>query len=221
MATNNLKVNINDEMAYAPTSAEKSVSSNVVPYSTLNCADTADYSIKTTYYSNNIGSINTICVPNSADLTVRFDANGNICKDSKNNKVNKIPKVKDVTIKVENKVVEVTFEDNTKEKSVCLEPDTFDLERAISICIAKKAMGGSSAYNNAVKKGLKVYNDKLRQEAADKAEKERIEKKRAKLKAYKQRRREKREAADRQKQIDIQKEAYIQAMEYMKDKDNN
>lgn len=131
----------------------------------------------------------------------------------------RIPEIKDVTIRVENKVVEVTFKDNTKEKSVCLEPDTFDLERAISICIAKKVMGGSSAYNNAVKKGLKVYKDKLKQEAADKAEKERIEKKRAKLKVYKQRRREKREAAERQKQIDIQKEAYIQAMEYMKDKD--
>ena len=85
----------------------------------------------------------------------------------------KIPAIKDVNILVENKVVEVTFENKTKEKAVCLEPDVFDLERAISICLAKKIMGGSSAYNNAVKKGLKVYNDKLKQEASDKEEKER------------------------------------------------
>lgn len=137
-------------------------------------------------------------------------------KKGENETMTKIPVIKDVNILVENKVVEVAFEDKTKEKAVCLEPDTFDLERAISICLAKKVMGGSSAYNNAVKKGLKVYDNKIKQEAADKKEKERIEKKRAKLKAYKQRRKERKVAEENERQIEIQKEAYIRAMKKLK-----
>lgn len=128
------------------------------------------------------------------------------------------PKVEDVRVIVPNKVVEVTFEDGTKEKSVCREPDVFSLESAISICISKKIMGGSGVYNNTVKRGLKVYEDKLKKEVADKAEKERIAKKRAKRQAYKERRAGKREQAEKEKQIEIQKEAYIRAMEYLNNK---
>ena len=129
-------------------------------------------------------------------------------------------KVEDVRIIVPNKVVEVTFADGTKEKSVCREPDVFSLESAISICISKKIMGGSGVYNNAVKRGLKVYEDKLKKEAADKAEQERIERKRAKRQAYIKRRVAKREQAEREKQIEIQKEAYIQAMKAMEGSKN-
>lgn len=130
------------------------------------------------------------------------------------------PKVEDVRVIVPNKVVEVIFADGTKEKSVCREPDVFSLESAISICISKKIMGGTGAYNNAVKRGLKVYDDKLKKAVADKAEKERIAKKRAKRHAYKERRAAEREQAEKERQIEIQKEAYIQAMEYMKRKEN-
>lgn len=83
----------------------------------------------------------------------------------------------DVNIIVPNKVVEVTFTDGSKQKSVCKEPDVFNLEQAISICITKQIMGGSSKYNSSVKAGMKVYQDKIKTEAADKAEQERIEKK--------------------------------------------
>ena len=121
----------------------------------------------------------------------------------------------DVNIIVLNKVVEVTFSDGTKEKSVCREPDVFSLEQAISICISKKIMGGSGAYNNTVKRGIKVYDDKLKQEEADKVEQERIAKKRAKRLAYKERRAAEREQVEKERQIEIQKEAYIRAMEYM------
>lgn len=127
------------------------------------------------------------------------------------------PKITDVKVIVPNKVVEVTFADGTKEKSVCREPDVFSLESAISICISKKIMGGSSAYNNAVKRGVKVYEDKRKKEELDKAEQERIEKKRAKRQAYKKRRAAKREEIEKEKQIEIQKEAYIRAMKYMKE----
>lgn len=132
---------------------------------------------------------------------------------------NVIPKVTDVNILVPNKVVEVTFLDGTKEKSVCREPDVFSLETAISICISKKIMGGSSAYNNAVKRGMKVYKDKLKKEAAEKSKQESIEAKRKKRLAYKERRDARRVEEAKERQIEIQKEAYLRAMkEFEKNK---
>lgn len=128
----------------------------------------------------------------------------------------KFPEIKDVNIIVPNKVVEVTFSDGTKEKSVCREPDTFSLESAISICISKKIMGGSSAYNNAIKRGMKVYEKKLEFEKHQKEEQERIEKKRAKRLAYKERR----TAKKREEQIAIQTEAYLRAMKAVEDSKN-
>lgn len=125
----------------------------------------------------------------------------------------------DLNVIVPNKVIEVIFEDGTKEKAVCQDPDTFTMWQAISTCVAKKAMGGSSKYNNAIRKGLKIYEEKLANEAAAKAEEERINKKRAKRMAYKARRAERlaqeetaRLQAEREEMIEIQKEAYIRAM---------
>lgn len=126
------------------------------------------------------------------------------------------PEIVDVNIIVPNKVVEVTFADGTKEKSVCREPDIFSLGSAISICISKKIMGGSSAYNNAVKRGMKVYEKKLELEKYQKEEQERIEKKRAKRLVYKERRATKR----REEQIAIQTEAYLRAMKAVEDSKN-
>lgn len=117
-------------------------------------------------------------------------------------------KIKDVNIIVENKVVEVTFTDGDKQKSVCREPDVFSLEMAISICITKHVLGGSSLYNKAVRNGLKCYENKLKKAEAEEKEKERIEKRKAKLAAYKKRRAEKR----KEEQIETQKEAYLRAM---------
>lgn len=115
----------------------------------------------------------------------------------------------DVNIIVPNKVVEVIFFGGNKQKAVCQEPDAFSLEQAISICISKHLLGGTSAYNKAVKKGIKIYEDKQKKEYAAKAEEDRITKKRAKRAAYKKRRDEKR----REEQIEIRKEAYIRAIE--------
>lgn len=136
-------------------------------------------------------------------------------------------RIVDVNPIVPNKVVEVTFADGTKEKSVCREPDVFSLESAISICISKKIIGGSSAYNNAVKRGMKVYEDKQKKKEAEKVEQKRIEKKRAKRLAYKERRAAKRteeenqrKAKEREEQIAIQAEAYLRAMKAMDNSKN-
>lgn len=145
-----------------------------------------------------------------------------ICKE-RDKIMRKNSEVVDVNIIVPDKVVEVTFVDGTKEKSVCREPDVFSMESAISICISKKIMGGSSTYNNAVKRGMKVYEDKQKKEATEKTEQERIEKKLAKRLAYKERRAVKRveeenqrKAREREEQIAIQTEAYLRAMDIMK-----
>ena len=131
-------------------------------------------------------------------------------------------KIKDVNILVPNKVVEVVFDDGTKQKSVCMEPDVFSLETAISVCISKQILGGTGKYNNAVRKGVKVYNDKVKKEAEERAEAERIEKKKRKEESKRLARMAKKKAEqmeeEKERQIEIQKEAYIRALRYMKDK---
>lgn len=125
--------------------------------------------------------------------------------------------IADINILVPNKVVEVTFTDGTKTKSVCREPDVFSLETAISICISKKLMGGSSEYNKCIKNALRFYNDKLKREEKEKQEQEYIAKKKAKRAEYKKRRAEKKEQAEKERLIEIQKEAYVRAMKEVTD----
>lgn len=121
-------------------------------------------------------------------------------------------KIVNVNIIVPDKVVEVTFLDGDKQKAVCQEPDEFSLEQAISICITKHLLGGTGAYNKAVKNGIKVYEENQRAEWREKTEEERIAKRRAKKAAYMKRRAEKR----REEQIEIQKEAYVRALKEVK-----
>ena len=66
----------------------------------------------------------------------------------------------DVNIIVPDKVVEVTIFRWNEGKSPYVENlMCLVIEQAIGICISKKVMGGSSAYNNAVKHGIKVYEN--------------------------------------------------------------
>lgn len=117
-------------------------------------------------------------------------------------------KIIDVNIIVPNKVVEVRFMDGDKQKAVCQEPDVFSLEQAISICLTKHLLGGTSAYNKAIKNGVKVYKENQEEMRRVKAEEECIAKRRAKKAAYMKRRAERR----REEQIEIQKEAYVRAL---------
>lgn len=117
-------------------------------------------------------------------------------------------RIADVNIIVPNKVVEVTFMDGDKQKVVCQEPDVFSLEQAISICLTKHLLGGSGAYNKAIRNGIKLYEKQLETEKMVKAEEERIAKRRAKRAAYMKRKAEKK----REEQIEIQKEAYVRAL---------
>ena len=145
--------------------------------------------------------------------------------------------ITDINIIVPNKVVEVTFADGEKEKMICHEEDTFNLRNCLFIAIAKhlykkdytfegiewKAfeLTRLKKYVKIVDSALKAYENKQKDiaklEEESKAEQERIERKRAKRQAIKERRAAKKEQEEMDKQIAIQKEAYIQAMRYMED----
>lgn len=122
-------------------------------------------------------------------------------------------RIRDVKIVVPNKVVEVTFEDRTKEKAVCAEEDTFSLDTAITICIAKHMLGGSSAYNNAVRKANKILVNKAKAAEKAKANAEQKAKRVAKFEAYKKRKADKK----REQEIELRKEAYKRAMKELED----
>lgn len=140
-----------------------------------------------------------------------------------------------IKIIVPNKVVEVYFADNQKEKMVCHEKDVFDLRSCLFIAMAKHLYKKTLTYEGIEfkakeltyeKEAVKIVDSALkefcRSEAFIRAEEERIKKaeeiskkKKAKLIAYKQKRRAKKEAVERERLIEIQKEAYIRAMECM------
>ena len=92
--------------------------------------------------------------------------------------------IKDMEILVPNKVVKVIFEDDSFEKAICLETDEFNLEDAITVCLAKKYCGGSSKYHNLIEKTIRRYNNKVKEiekkKEEEKQRKERIERKRLK-----------------------------------------
>ena len=109
---------------------------------------------------------------------------------------------------INNTVVIVTFEDRTTEKAVCNKNDVFDFERAIEICVLKKMLGGTKAYNDLIKNAMKdiKYVDDMRKW---KAEREELEKRReAKI----AKRKAKRKAQRKQQRIDDMSEAFLKAM---------
>ncbi len=116
--------------------------------------------------------------------------------------------VENIKIPKANKVVIVQFSDGTEEKAVCDENDVFDLKTAISICIMKKLAGGSSNYHKILDTAVELYNDRLVKEEEEKAEQNRIKARKAKNIEKKA----KRVAKKREEQIEMQKEAYLRAM---------
>lgn len=119
--------------------------------------------------------------------------------------------ITDVEILSPDKVVQVTFLDGTKEKAVCSKEDDFSLEVGITICLAKKFLGGTKKYNSTIRKALKILDnkEKLKQQAEE--EKSRILKRQQKRKEYLAEREQKR----REEEIKIREEAYYRAMKRM------
>lgn len=157
------------------------------------------------------------------------------------NGVNISDKITDIDIIVPNKIVEVTFADGKKEKMICHEEDTFNLRNCLFIAIAKHLYKKDytfegiewkafelmhlKKYVKIVDSALKAFEKKQKDiaklEENYKAEQQRVERKRTKRQAYKERRAAKREQEERDKQITIQKEAFLQAMKSMEYSKNN
>lgn len=122
------------------------------------------------------------------------------------------------------KVVVVYFADGTNEKAVLDESDVYSLEQGISICITKKLLGrntphGGSIYNKIIKRALEVMQENEKKRAAQAqaiaAEEKRVNKQIAKKKA----RKAKLAAMEAERQIEIQKEAYIRAIKALREED--
>lgn len=157
----------------------------VTPISSANESNSTSYVYNDYTKSSNQCVSNTFTYNNSVSL---YDNYKNHVTDNCNStellisskSSNKDNKIKDVEILVPNKVVKVTFEDDTFEKAICHPDDYFDINVAIGICLAKHLCGGSSKYNNIINKGVKLYVNKCKAEEEAKKEKERIEAKRKK-----------------------------------------
>lgn len=109
------------------------------------------------------------------------------------------------------RVVKVTFGDGSFTKSVCSENDKFDLDVGITICLMKKMLGkdGNKKYNNAIRQIHKIMEDNLKAKEEEKARKAKIKEENRKCN---ERRAEGKKKAVRE-QIDIQKTAYLEAMQ--------
>ena len=135
-----------------------------------------------------------------------------------------IPDIKDVRVNNHGKspIVIVEFCDGTSEKAILSEEDTFNLEQGVSVCITKKLLSmvcpnGSSLYNKIIKRAINIFENRLRNEENALMEKEKEEERRERKRKKNEERREKRELSEREKQIEIHKEAYLRAMrEYNK-----
>lgn len=129
-----------------------------------------------------------------------------------------IPEIRDVKV-VDDQAVYVFFEDGTKERAVRSAYDTFTLEQGISICLAKKLIAticksesGSSVYNKLIEHCLKVYQNNREEERQQEQEENTLKERKKKAKEKASRRKERIRQKETERQIEIQKEAYVRAM---------
>ena len=121
---------------------------------------------------------------------------------------NLMKKYKILDYKVYNeKIVILTFEDNTEERAVCCDEDNFDLERGIEVCVLKHLLGRDK-YKSFLKDAMRqvkavdvAKEEDKKQKEIIKAKKESVARKKARYRANK-----------RAKRIAEMKEAYLSAM---------
>lgn len=123
-----------------------------------------------------------------------------------------------------NRVVKIGFADGQVIKNVRDDEDAFDIEECLYLALAKKLYRKEYTYEgilhmveelkykkyavSIVKHGVKIYDEYLKDEKLKKEESERRERRKAKKIAQKQRRKER----AIKEQIEIQKQAYLEAM---------
>ena len=120
--------------------------------------------------------------------------------------------------------VYLDFVDGTTTSAAVRDKDTFNIESGITICLAKKLLDmrtngcGNSTYNKLVKYAMKRYEANRKYDAMVEQEEADDERRYKKLCEKKQRRKERLATKERERQIEIQKEAIIRALrEYQSD----
>lgn len=132
-----------------------------------------------------------------------------------NKKENKDMEKSFVVTKVDvynNRAVKLTFSDGTFTKAVCSDGDTFSLDVGITICMIKKMMGSSSAYNKAMKDIHKLMERNKKAEEKAREEEKARKLKREKILAKKKAKYD----ADREDYINALKEGYIRVAKELK-----
>lgn len=127
--------------------------------------------------------------------------------------------ITNVEILVPNKVIKVTFSDNTFEKSVCDEVDNFDLSIGISICILKHLYGRTKYYKK-VKDAIKLYTNNCKKLEEDKLKAEAYAAKRERIKNKKLAKKAKLEEELRANRIKEQAEAILLAQKLSQQQEN-
>lgn len=118
-----------------------------------------------------------------------------------------MPDIKDITLYNDNTVV-VEFVDGTKEKAVLSEEDNFSMEQGVSICLAKKLVGGSSIYNKLIDYMLRKYAQIQKKKADEAAE---LQAKKERTRKYKEKKAAKK-AAKREEYVRTMQEAFSRAL---------
>ena len=147
------------------------------------------------------------------DVSVKYEKKSFVDKTKRDENGNYVAIKKEVPV-----ATIVTFENGSIQTAYCDENDEFNLEVGISICVTRELMkrlynisGETNKYNKIIRQGLKVYKnhckylDDLKKK---KAESEAIEKNR---KIKEQKRREKRAAKKKEREIEILAEAIRRA----------
>lgn len=123
-----------------------------------------------------------------------------------------VPAIEKIEIYNE-RVVKVTFKDGTFTKSICAENDIFDVDTGITICLLKKMLGknGHKIYNNMIRDAHKLMNDQENRKIEKQMAKEEARKKQKEIEMKRMAKKMK----AKEEAIDIQKQAYIRAMQEM------
>jgi len=125
----------------------------------------------------------------------------------------RLPKITNIEM-YNDRVVKVTFDDGSFTKSVCQENDIFDLDVGITVCLMKKMLDsgkgdGTRIYNDIIRGAHKLINDKENEKIEKRMEEEKKRKKAHKVMMKKQAKKMK----AKEEAIDIQKQAYIRALQ--------
>ena len=147
------------------------------------------------------------------NVSVKYEKRAFVDKDKRDENGNYTATKKEVPV-----ATIVTFENGSIQTAYCDEGDEFNLEVGISICVTRELMkrlygisGMTNAYNKLIRQGTKVYKNSCKYKdylEKKKVEAEAIEKNR---KIKEQKRREKRAAKKKEREIEILAEAIRRA----------